>query len=187
MSRRMMCTLCFETAEPETVLEGSDLAEMLSWLCFAVPGWLYCLWRHTLRSKVCPACGGESLIREARARQLRMVAPSASPRIRSASGSVRWPHALASPRERLLHGGITTALVVSAAFGCSWTGPGAWLNGHAVWFSAPGTFAVSPFTALTVGLCAGWLAFEIGRVLRMKAPSCSAWDESGRQLQIEIA
>jgi len=180
MSRRMMCTLCFETAEPETVLEGSDLAEMLSWLCFAVPGWVYCLWRHALRSKVCPACGSESLIRESRAAQQRAAAPSAAPRIRSTSGSVRWPHALASPRERLLHGGITSALIGSVGLGCWFTGRGAWIN-------SPGMLAASPVTALSMGLCAGWLIFEVGRLMRTRAPSCSAWDESGRELQIEVA
>lgn len=186
MSHRMMCTLCFETAEPETVLEGSDLAEILSWLCFALPGWLYCLWRHVLRSKVCPACGGESLIREARAAQLRVAAPSVPPRIRSASGSVRWPHALASPRERLFHGGITAALIGSAAFSSLRTAAGLSTAPSGLSID-PGMLGVGPGTAISVALCAGWLAFEIGRVMRMRAPSCSAWDESGRKLQIEIA
>jgi hypothetical protein len=178
MLRRMMCTQCFETAEPETVLEGSDLAEMLSWLCFAVPGWLYCLWRHALRSKVCPTCGSESLIRESRAAQRRTAARSAAPLIRSASGPIRWPLAFASPRERLLHGGITTALIGSVGLGCLFTGPG---------LNAPGMLSADSVTALSVGLCAGWLIFEIGRLIRTRAPSCSAWDESGRELQIEVA
>jgi hypothetical protein len=38
----MMCTDCFRTAEAHTLLEGSDLAEMLAWCCFALPGLLYC-------------------------------------------------------------------------------------------------------------------------------------------------
>ena len=180
MSRRMMCTLCFETAEPETVLEGSDRTEIFGWLCFAVPGWLYCLWRHALRSKVCPVCGGASLIREARAAQLRVAAPSITPRIRSASGSVRWPHALGSPRKRLLHGGITAAFIAWIPFVSSFAGSG-------TLFSDPGVFAVGPGTALSVGLFSAWLIFEIGRVLRLRAPLCSAWDESGRELRIEVA
>lgn len=179
MSRRMMCTLCFETAEPETVLEGSDIAEIFSWLCFAIPGWLYCLWRHTLRSKVCPTCGGESLIREARAAQLRMAPPSTPPRVRSASGAVRWPHSLASPRDRLLHGGVAAALFGSLALGSLLSGPGTLMIG-------PGTFSIGPSTALLWVLSAAWTVFEIGRVIRMRAPSCSAWDESGREFQIEV-
>lgn len=185
MSHRMMCTLCFETAEPETVLEGSDLAEIFSWLCFAVPGWLYCLWRHALRSKVCPACGGGSLIREARAAQLRVAAPSIPPRIRSASGSFRWPHGLASPRERLLHGGITAALIGSLPLGQFWVGPGVVLIGPDCLLD-PGAIAIGAGTASLLGLFAGWLVFEFGRVMRMRAPSCSAWDETGREFQIEV-
>jgi hypothetical protein len=167
MSRRMMCTQCFETAEPETVLEGSDLAEILSWLCFAVPGWLYCLWRHALRSRVCAACGGASLIREARAAQKRVAEASAPPRVRSASGSVRWPPALARPRERLLHGGIAAAFTASTIV--------------AAWSSDPTILVAS------AGLATGWLVFQIGRIVRTRGPSCSAWDASGRELQIEVA
>lgn len=179
MSRRMMCTLCFETAEPETVLEGSDIAEIFSWLCFALPGWLYCLWRHTLRSKVCPTCGGESLIREARAAQLRMAVSSIPPRIRSASGAVRWPQSLANPRDRLLHGGVAAALLGSLALGALFSGPSTLMIGR-------GTLMIGPGTALLLVLCAAWTVFEIGRVIRMRAPSCSAWDESGREFQIEV-
>jgi len=179
MTRRMMCTLCFETAEPETVLEGSDIAEIFSWLCFALPGWLYCLWRHTLRSKVCPTCGGESLIREARAAQLRMAVPSIPPRVRSASGDVRWPHSLANPRDRLLHGGVAAALLGSLALGSLFSGPGTLMIGR-------GTLMIGPGTALLLVLSAAWTVFEIGRVIRMRAPSCSAWDESGREFQIEV-
>lgn len=171
MSRRMMCTLCFETAEPETVLEGSDLAEIFSWLFFAVPGWLYCLWRHMLRSKVCATCGGTSLIREARAAQLRAASPTRPPRIRSASGSVRWPEALAHPRDRLVHGGIAAAWIASVPLGAASIQSGGFAANN-----------VLPLIALGVV----WLAFEVGRVLRMRSPSCSAWDDSGREFQIEV-
>jgi len=171
MSRRMMCTLCFETAEPDTVVEGSDLAEMFGWLCFAVPGWLYCLWRHALRSRACPSCGGASLIREARAAQARFAPPSIPARVRSASGASRWPRALAHPRDRLLHGGIAAAAWIACVpIGLRWVGP------HAAGFVA----------ALLAVLGVGWSAFEINRVLRMRSPACSAWDDSGRKLQIEL-
>jgi len=59
MKPRMMCTDCFRTAEADTVLEGSDLAEIVAWCFFAVPGLLYCWWRHALRIKVCPFCGSD--------------------------------------------------------------------------------------------------------------------------------
>ena len=66
MASRMLCTDCFETSHPQTLLAGSDRIEMVAWLCFALPGWLYCWWRHMLRIKVCGVCGGSSLVREAR-------------------------------------------------------------------------------------------------------------------------
>ena len=66
MASRMLCTDCFETSHPQTLLAGSDRIEMVAWLCFALPGWLYCWWRHRLRIKVCGVCGGSSLVREAR-------------------------------------------------------------------------------------------------------------------------
>jgi len=156
---RMMCTLCFETAEPETILAGSDLVEIFGWLCLAAPGWLYCWWRHALRTKACPACGGQSLIREARAAQCR-VAPASNPaRIRSGSGGVVWPRALARPRERLLHGGIASALLAATAFG--------------------------PSSAM-LAVVASFGVYEIGRVLRTRPAECRAWDHSGRSLRIEL-
>jgi hypothetical protein len=188
MSRRMMCTLCFETAEPETVLVGSDLAEIFGWLCFAIPGWLYCLWRHALRAKACMACGGDSLIREARTAQLEAAKRLAPPRIRSTSGSVRWPRAFASPRDRLLHGGISAALIGSAPIVSLLSAPVGLLGSWSVWFTVPGvTVAVGPGIVSWVVLCAGWLTFEFGRAIRMRTPSCSAWDAAGRELQIELA
>ena len=74
MACRMQCTSCLETADPETILDGSDLTEIVSWLCFVIPGWLYCYWRHSVRRKVCRFCGSGSLIREARAAQVRSAA-----------------------------------------------------------------------------------------------------------------
>ena len=44
MAVRMVCADCFEVAVPDTVLEGSDLLELLAWACFGIPGLLYCWW-----------------------------------------------------------------------------------------------------------------------------------------------
>ena len=172
MSRRMMCTRCFQTAEPETLLVGSDRTELLGWLCFAVPGWLYCAWRHALRQKVCAFCGSGCLIREARAARVAAPSQPVSARVRSVAGALRWPRALATPRDRLRRGGL-----------------GAVLSGGllTLWLSA----ALSQTTAmpaagqaLVAGLL-GWMAFETTRVVRLRAPSCAAWDERGRPLPIE--
>ena len=84
MKPRMLCTDCFVTAEPDTVLEGSDLLELLGWCCLAAPGLLYCWWRHALRIKVCAFCGSRELVREARAAAAR--APRRSLLRRTAPG-----------------------------------------------------------------------------------------------------
>jgi hypothetical protein len=175
----MMCTDCNRTAEADTVLEGSDGLEMLGWLCFAVPGLLYCWWRHALRIKVCAFCGSGDLVREARAaaeRGPRQAPPSGGPRVRNLSGPVCWPRALATPRDRLRHGGVVAllagALLVDAAIA---------VVDHAVRDGAvTAAYAIAP-------LCGGWLAYQAHRVTHMRAtlPGCKAWDRYGRPLRIE--
>jgi len=175
----MMCTDCFRTAEANTLLEGSDLVEMLAWCCFALPGLLYCWWRHALRIKVCPFCGSRELVREARAaaeRSPRQAPPSGGPRVENLAGPVRWPRALATPRERLRHGGVVASLVgaflASAAL-------------SALGLAAPDG-AVAAAYAIAV-VCAGWITFQVVRVSQMRAtlPGCKAWDHTGRPLRIE--
>ena len=107
MRPRMMCTECFRTTEADTVLEGSDIVEMIAWGCFGIPGMLYCWWRHALRIKVCSVCGSGELVREARAaaaRCLPQAQPPHEPGVCNLSGPVRWPRPFAVPRERLRHG-----------------------------------------------------------------------------------
>jgi hypothetical protein len=172
---QMLCTACNETAEPDTLIEGSDLVEMLSWLCLAVPGWLYCWWRHSLRLKVCAHCGSESLIREARAAKTRRLRtePRAGQRVRNTHGPERWPRALATPRDRLRHGGVGALLVAGlVSFGM--------LNA----IPQPPGNAVG--AALSFGtLTAIWLIVEAVRIARLQPSSCAAWDASGRALAIK--
>jgi hypothetical protein len=152
---------------------------MLAWCCFALPGLLYCWWRHALRIKVCAFCGSRDLVREARAaaaRSPRQAPPSGGPRVENLVGPVRWPHALATPRERLRHGGVVASLA------------GAFLASAAL--AALGIAArdgaVAAAYALAV-ICAAWIAFQVVRVSQMRAtlPGCKAWDRSGRPLRIE--
>jgi len=74
MSVLMMCTECFHTGEPDTIIEGSDRKELLLWLAGIVPGIVYCYWRHSNRVKVCPRCSSGELIREARAAARKRIA-----------------------------------------------------------------------------------------------------------------
>jgi hypothetical protein len=179
MKPRMLCTDCFVTTEPDTVLEGSDLLELLGWCCLAVPGLLYCWWRHALRIKVCPCCGSSELVREARAAQQRgqCQAPRADgPVVHSLCDPLRWPRALATPRDRLRHGGVAALLT-------------ALLCANAVVATAS-TGSVNAATAIASGaaaVLAGWIAYQVVRVsqLRTSLPSYRAWDQYGRPLRIE--
>ena len=172
---RMLCTACNETAEPDTVIAGSDLVEMLAWLCLAVPGWLYCWWRHSARLKVCAHCGSDSLIREARAAQARRLQtePRVVQRVRNAYGPDRWPRPLATPRDRLRHGGIGAVLIAGLV-----------LFGMLSAVPQPPESAVG--AAVSFGtLSAIWLIVETARIVRLQPSSCTAWDASGRALAIK--
>lgn len=180
MALRMLCTECLHVAEPDTVLHGSDRAELIGWCCFAVPGLVYCWWRHLCRYKVCPQCGSDALMRECRAaaaRRLPQAPPAGGPCVRSLSGvGFAWPRSLGSTRVRLRHGVIGALLTVSGSL--------AWLLG---------ALDVAPPSQAQAAAIAGWLLFatwlvrqlqQIAR-LRSGAMACRAWDEHGRPLPIE--
>lgn len=68
------CPACGTVAKPRTHTRGSFLIEIVLWLLMILPGVLYTLWRLTTRGKVCPACGGTTLL------------PLDSPKARAALG-----------------------------------------------------------------------------------------------------
>jgi len=177
MKTRMMCTDCLRTAEADTLLEGSDTLELLGWCCFALPGLLYCWWRHVLRIKVCGHCGGRELVREARAAAARRpsLAPTlAATQVRSAPARFDWPRALAAPRDRLRHGGVVAALASSFFASLAL----AWLD-----LAAGGT---SPaIVTATAGVA--WTGYQLLRLSSATEPlsACRAWDAEGRPIPIE--
>ena len=133
---------------------------MLGWCAFAVPGWLYCAWRHAARGKVCAYCGGGELVREARAvrgRRTPQAPPSHGARILRGPRRPHWPHGLATPRERLRQGGA--GAVLSAALLVSWTSGVLSLVDQR---TATGT------TVATTLLCACWMLHQIARVARRR-------------------
>jgi len=175
----MLCTDCSDVSVPDTVLEGSDLLELLGWACLVVPGLLFCLWRHFLRIKVCPHCGSGSLIREARAVALRRppdAPPSSGPRVRSLSGRVHWPRGLHAPRTRLWRLGVGASLVLVAGL--------AWALTTLQLVSPDPAIAIFQGASL-LGL--SWLGSEIYRLSRIQASvaSCRAWGADGRPLRIQ--
>ncbi|MBW2418763.1 MAG: hypothetical protein JRH19_09470 [Deltaproteobacteria bacterium] len=179
MAKRMLCTDCSEVSVPDTVLEGSDLLELIGWACFVLPGLLYSVWRHLLRFKVCPHCGSGDLMREARAAARRRqpdAYPSSGRRVRSLSGDVHLPQGLHAPRTRLWRLGFGASLVVAAALTLA-------LAMLQVLSSDPAV-AISCAASL-LGL--SWLLVEIHRLSRVQASvgSCRAWGADGRPLRIE--
>jgi hypothetical protein len=174
---RMLCTSCWRTARPDTRIGGSDRAELLAWLCLAVPGVLYCYWRHASRAKVCPACGSAELVREARAARRR----GGFERVAWGGGRLRseralpWPRALGTPGARLAHGGFGALLF------------GAFSLERLLAALAPAGPAVAPLAAAAAAACALWMFYQALRVWRGRAlaADCEAFDEDGRRLSIE--
>lgn len=173
----MLCMQCYELAEPDTVLEGSERLELAAWCCFLIPGLLYCAWRHLSRAKACPRCGSHVLMRESRAaaaRRPRWTAPEPPPRLLD-GGDFRWPRPLASPRRRLRVGGLGALLVAIAC--------GAWLA--AVADPTPARHAVDLATLCWLAVTV-WLARQYQRLAKSREDEgCAAWDDQGRPLHIE--
>jgi hypothetical protein len=175
----MLCTQCQNVAVPETVLSGSDFAELVGWSCLVLPGWLYCYWRHWNRSKACPDCGSHALMRQSRASAARMSGLPPLPtvtRIRNETGPVRWPPPFRSPRTRLRDGtlGVLPALLALLS----------WLCGAMGWGSSNTVATVAGF-ALMASIA--WVIHYGLRLARLEAKlsRCHAWDEQGRPLRIE--
>ena len=157
----MVCADCGATAVADTRLDGHDDVEAVAWMLGGFPGWLYCAWRHALRSKLCGRCGGDALLRETRAAAARAGHFSADARIHSEGYWVRWPRRLGDPASRLRR-----------------SAP--WLVGWSL--MAAGAFAAGG--ALLLGVA----AFEARQALKDRGVErdCAAWDATGRVLPIEI-
>ncbi|MFQ5417854.1 MAG: hypothetical protein ACE5FL_12510 [Myxococcota bacterium] len=180
MKPRMLCTDCGRTGEADTLLEGSDVVELVGWCCLALPGLAYCWWRHALRIKVCAFCGGRELIRETRAarqRELPQAPPSGGSQVRNLFGPVLWPRGLATPRERLRRGGVVAALAGALITSLA-AAPLGLASAEASWAAV-----------LWLGVAStGWSAYQGIRVAQLRAAEsrCRAWDRDGRPLRIEL-
>jgi hypothetical protein len=176
----MLCTECFETSHPETSLAGSDRIEMVAWLCFALPGWLYCCWRHALRIKVCGVCGSRSLVREARAAAVREpeALTEPAPRVSNLNGPVRWPRPFSTPRDRL-HAGAPGVLASLVAL----------LGGAVTVTSVAPLLLPAICFMLSSMLAAAWLVHGGLLWFRTRSRLCGAraWTQDGRTIHIEVA
>ena len=179
MKSRMMCTDCLRTAEADTLLEGSDTLELLGWCCLALPGLLYCWWRHALRIKVCAFCGGYELVREARAAAARCPQPAPSgweAPVHSAPSRFDWPDAFANPRDRLRHGSVIGLLAVTLFASLV---PAA--------LDLPGDGTALVIANLTAAASVAWGAYQALRMAQWRSEfsGCRAWDARGRPIRIE--
>ena len=174
----MLCTECFETSHPQTLLVGSDRLEMAGWLCFALPGWLYCAWRHALRIKACGVCGGVELIRESRAAAVRSApvpGPDVPGPVRNLCGPVRWRRPFATPRARLAVGAPGALAALLAALVAVAGGSQPLVSG-----------AIAACSIASAAGCLGygarlWLGAQRGLA------GCRAWTPDGREIRIELA
>jgi hypothetical protein len=49
-----ICKNCGYIVQPITITPGSFWMELILWICFAIPGLTYSIWRLTARYKGCP-------------------------------------------------------------------------------------------------------------------------------------
>lgn len=62
MSNEMVCTQCGHVGSTTTFTKGHFAVELILWLCFLVPGFIYSVWRLTTRREVCPVCGNAHML-----------------------------------------------------------------------------------------------------------------------------
>jgi len=62
MSPLVYCRDCATVARPRKDTPGSFLLEVVLWLCFLVPGFIYSVWRLTSKRRVCTTCGSRAII-----------------------------------------------------------------------------------------------------------------------------
>ena len=58
----VICNSCGNVGSSVRQMRGSILIEIVLWLCFLLPGFIYTLWRYTSTYKMCRACGHADLI-----------------------------------------------------------------------------------------------------------------------------
>lgn len=56
------CLRCGFTGQTTTSTPGHFALELVLWLCFFVPGFIYSVWRLTARHQACARCGSGDLI-----------------------------------------------------------------------------------------------------------------------------
>lgn len=58
----MICTRCGHMGEPRSETPGRLIIEIVLWLSFILPGFIYSMWRGHARHDVCRACGSREIV-----------------------------------------------------------------------------------------------------------------------------
>lgn len=61
-AKNIICPTCGYKGKPATKVKGNIILEIVLWLIFLVPGFIYSIWRSTSRYKACPSCGSTQLV-----------------------------------------------------------------------------------------------------------------------------
>ncbi len=59
---QFICPNCGNVGTPKTITKGSILIELVLWITFIVPGFIYSIWRLTTRGKACRYCGAGNMV-----------------------------------------------------------------------------------------------------------------------------
>lgn len=69
-----ICADCGTESDGHSTVRGSILWEIILWLMFFLPGFIYSIWRLTTRRRRCPSCGSERIIASASPRGQQIIA-----------------------------------------------------------------------------------------------------------------
>lgn len=58
----LFCTACGHEGQTRTRTKGHIAIEIILWLCLAVPGLIYSIWRRSARAPVCASCGSATVV-----------------------------------------------------------------------------------------------------------------------------
>jgi hypothetical protein len=59
---KRLCATCLETIQPKIHTPGHILVELMLWVLFIIPGFIYTVWRNMAKKDVCPLCMSDQLL-----------------------------------------------------------------------------------------------------------------------------
>jgi uncharacterized membrane protein YqaE (UPF0057 family) len=62
MAKELVCPSCGYVGSQRSYTKGSIWVELFLWLCLAIPGLIYSIWRLSSKYKGCPKCKNPGMI-----------------------------------------------------------------------------------------------------------------------------